>query len=911
MSEVETVSSAVENQNSTALLKNVQEMLNEEKWTRATLSNYSTSQFKELDTILKEAREGREGRCDNELKKLCDEHLVHTKNSIIALYLGGMVALSQQLIDDAAMVNLVTIFVDNHKWVIVKYLCERILDYGESKFALRTLGECYKNENDEEAVYKIWERLVKVDYEEADLTKALAEYFEKAGDKESAVDYYKKALHRYNTRRLFGNVKEIWEKLLEYCPEDIDFFLHVQKRIAKYFDEEKAGLLLKDVCKECLKRDDINTCITILKIILEYDEDDKQARRDITECFRKKYAGHSQLEEYIRISNLAQTYRNVHEAIADFEKHIAFDKGNFVFHRTWGVGRIADVQGDTIVIDFAKKRAHSMSLKMAVGALQTLSKGHIWVLRATWKKEKLHEKVKNDQIWALKTVIKSFNNSCDLKRIKAELSPAVLSPGEWTAWSVKAREVLKSDPSFGVDPGNIDLFTVRDRSISMEEKLYNEFKAERSFFDRAQTIRDFVTQKDVELDSEYFTEMFSYFSGYLKSYNQANEQVVASYLLVKDLVGLYPHLGAGLKLNFVEIFDGIEDTAEIFLNLKDNKLKEEFLQHVKLFIPGWADIYISLFPRYPLSSIIVNLQKEGFEDKLQLLTTNCFENFREYREAAVWLFKNASGEEWYKKAAIPYEKQLITLIHILDLSYRDIENRRDTSENRKINKQVYSILFKEGTFNSVIDTADLDTVIRMYAFINDVKDLDPADKMELRGRILKKYPDFKFFGDEEKKTVALGLIVTLPKYQEKQRQLASIINEEIPANSKELEFAKSLGDLRENAEYKAALEKQTILNATMAKLNEDLERAQLFDPSSVNTAKVSFGTRATLLNRDSGEREEYAILGPWESDPNNRIISYMSPFGGAILNKTVGEQIDFSINDGKVSYVVESISPAL
>jgi transcription elongation factor GreA len=901
----------VENQNSTALLKNVQEMLNEEKWTRAALSNYSTSQFKELDVILKEAREGKEGRCDNELKTLCDEHLVHTKNSIIALYLGGMVALSQQLIDDAAMINLVTIFVDNHKWVIVKYLCERILDYGESKFALRTLGECYKNENDEEAVYGIWERLVKVDYEEADLAKALAEHFEKAGNKESAVDYYKKALHRYNTKQLFSNVKEIWEKLLEYCPEDIDFFLHVQKRIAKYFDEEKAGLLLKDVCRECLKRDDINTCITILKIILEYDEDDKQARRDITECFRKKHAEHSQLEEYIRISNLAQSYRNVHEAIADFEKHISFDKGNFVFHRTWGVGRIAGVQGDTIVIDFAKKRDHSMSLKMAVDALQTLSKNHIWVLKATWKKEKLREKVKNDQIWALKTVIKSFNNSCDLKHIKAELSPAVLSPGEWTAWSVKAREVLKSDPSFGVNPGNIDLFTVRDRPISMEEKLYNEFKAERSFFDRAQTIRDFVTQKDVELDSEYFTEMFSYFSGYLKSYNQVNEQVAASYLLVKDLVGLYPHLGAGLKMNFVEIFEGIEDTAELFLNLKDNKLKEEFLQHVKLFIPGWADIYIGLFPRCPLSSIIVSLQKEGFEDKLQFLTINCFENFREYREAVVWLFKNAAGEPWYQKAAVPYEKQLITLIHILDITYKDIENRRDTSENRKINKQVYSILFREGAFNSIIDTADPDTIIRMYAFIYDVKDLDPADKMELRSRILKKYPDFKFFGDEEKKTVTLGLIVTLPKYEEKQRQLASIISEEIPANSRELEFAKSLGDLRENAEYKAALEKQTILNATMAKLNEDLERAQLFDPSSVNTGKVSFGTRVVLLHRDSGEREEYTILGPWESDPGNRIISYMSPFGGAILNKTAGEQVDFSINDGKVSYTVESISAAL
>jgi len=122
---------------SEALLKHVQELLNEEKWTRATLSNYSTNQFKELDQILKEAKEK---RAYDEVKQLCDEHLGHTKNSIIALYLSGMIALSRQLIDDAALVSLITIFVDNHKWPIVKYLCERILDYGESKYALRMLA---------------------------------------------------------------------------------------------------------------------------------------------------------------------------------------------------------------------------------------------------------------------------------------------------------------------------------------------------------------------------------------------------------------------------------------------------------------------------------------------------------------------------------------------------------------------------------------------------------------------------------------------------------------------------------------------------------------------------------------------------------------------------------------------------
>ncbi|GHU80612.1 transcription elongation factor GreA [Spirochaetia bacterium] len=914
MSDVETIDSSAEPSGSeaipagsAALLKNVQEMLNEEKWTRATLSNYSTNQFKELDVLLKEARDH---RAYDGLKTLCDEHLIHTKNSIIALYLSGMIALSRQLIDDAVLINLVTIFVDNHKWGIVRYLCERILDYGESKFALRTLAECYKNENEEEAIYGIWERLVKVDYEEADLAKSLAEHYEKLSKIDEAADYYKKALHRYINKQLFTNVREIWAKLLEYCPEDIDFFLHVQKRIAKNISEEKAVLLLEDVYASCKQRGDITTAISILKMILQYDERDSLARKEITECFKTKYADHSQLEEYIRISNLSQNWRNVHEAITDFEKHIAFDKGNYVYHRTWGVGRIAAMQGDEIVIDFAKKRAHSMSLKMAVNALQTLSKNHIWVLKATQKKEKLHERVKNEHSWALKIVIKSFGNSCDIKRIKAELVPSILTAGEWTSWSAKARNILKADPSFGVSPDNIDIFTVRERPISIEEKLYNEFKAQRNFFDRVVTIRDYVAQKDVELDSEYFNEMFAYFTAYLRSYSQVNEQALASYLLVKDLAGRYPHLGTGLSLNFIDIFEHIDDVPTLFLNLKDTKLREEFLRHIKLFVPEWPDIYVRLFPYALIHSIIVSLETEGYEDKLVAMVQDCFENYRDNREAAVWFIKNCKTEPWFEKAGIGFEKQLITLIHLLDISFREIENRRDTTENRRINKQVYTILFKEGVLDAFIKEADQDTIIRLYSFIEDVKDLDPADKLKLRSLILDRDPNFKFFGDAEKAVITRGLMVTAAMYQEKQKQLAHIMEEEVPANSREIGFALSLGDLRENAEYKAAKEKQEILNSTVAKLKDEIERAQLFDPASVNTNRVSFGTKVTLINESSGKEEEYTILGPWESDPENKIISYLSPFGKDILNKKVGETFPFSINDEKISYTLKEISKA-
>ncbi len=887
------------------LVKNVQDMLNEEKWTRATLSNYSINQFKDLDAILKNAREL---RALDELKKVCDEHLQHTKNSIIGLYLSGMVALSRQLIDDSALVNLITIFVDNHKWNIVQYLCERILDYGESKYALRMLAECYQNANDEESVFGIWERLVKVDYEEADVAKALAEHYEKLGDTENAVDYYKKALHRYVNKRLFSNVREIWTKLLGFCPDEIDFFLHVQKKVAKNISDDKVALLLQELYGVYRKRDEVDVSISILKIILQYDERDSWARKEIVECFRAKYAGHSQLEEYIRLSNLTQGWRNIQEAISDFEKHIAFDDGNFVFHRTWGVGRISSVKGDDITIDFAKKRGHQMSLKMAVNALQTLTKAHIWVLKATWKKEKLREKVKGDPTWALKTIIRSFDNSCDIKRVKAELVPGTLTPSEWTTWSSKARDILKTDPSFGVNPENIDLFMVRDRPISVEEKLFNEFKAEKNFFDRVQTLRSFA--KIAEPDSEYFAEMFNYFIGYLKSYSSANENVVAAYLLVKDFVGKYPYLNTGLTFNFSELFDEVEDIVAVFSALKDAELKKDFLLHIKMFIPGWADIYLHLFPYALVPGIIESLEREGYEDKLVAMVVSCFENPREFREAIVWIFRNLREASWFERTGIAYEKQLITLVHVLDITFREIENHRDTTENRKINKQVQTVLFKEGVLDAYIGEADVDTITRIYTLVDDVKDLDPAIKMRLRNRILDKHPTFKFFGVEEKSVVSRGLMVTAKKYEEKQKTLQQIMEVEVPANSKEIGFALSLGDLRENAEYKAAKEKQEILNAQVAKLKDEIERAQIFDVSTVNATRVGFGTIVDLYNDTESKAESYTILGPWESDPDNNVISYLSPFGGSVINKRVGESFDFVINDEKLRYTVKDIKLA-
>jgi transcription elongation factor GreA len=896
------------------VVEKVRNMLNEEKFTRSALSSFSTAQFKEFDVVLQEVISA---QSIDEVLTIAEEHLSHTKNSIIALYLAGMLSLSRQLIDDAALVSLVGIFTQNNKANIVRFICERMLDLGESKFALRTLADCYKADKDEEKMYDAWRRLVKIDFDEADIAKTLADHYEKESDIDLAVEYYKKALHRYINKNIFTNIREIWQKLLDYEGTDIDYFLTQAKRIAKNISEDKACVLLNDLYGCCMKKNDINNAIYILKIILSYEEKDSEARRLIVDAYRQKYAGHSQLEEYISISNLTESWRTVNEAISDFEKHIAFDKGSFVYHKSWGVGRIASVSGDDITIDFAKKRAHTMSLKMAIDALQTLSKDHIWVLKSIQKKEKLHDKVKEDVEWTLKIVIRSFGNACDMKKIKAELVPSILSLGEWTSWSGKAKVILKTNSIFGVSPTDIDIFTVRERPIGLAEKLYNEFKAEDKFFNRVAILRSYVDREDFEIEADQFTEMFNYFTVYLKSTMQVNEYVISSYLLAHEFAARFPQLSGALSVSFITLFEQINDVIAIFVKIKDADIRRDFLKQIKLLSPNWPGIYIKLFPHAQLGFILESLLENGHEDKLIALTSSCFDNYRdrESRETAVWLYTHYREAPWFKKTNLTLEKELITFIYILDVTYREVDNHHDTAENRKTNKAVFSLLFpakpeEESMLYSYIDSADKESIMRVCTLIDDVKELDPEKKMKLRERILQKYPDFKFYSGDIKEFVTRGLIVTTGKYDEKQRQLKKILEEEVPANSKEIAFALSLGDLRENAEYKAAKEKQEILNSTVAKLKDEIDRSQLFDPKTINTNRVSFGTVVSLENASTKISESFTILGPWESDPDNKVISYLSPFGNAVMNKKPGESFTFAIGNDKVTYNVKEISAA-
>jgi len=898
------------------LMQSIQDMLKEETWTRATISNYTQANLKELADLVEKAKA--EG-IKNEVYDLCQEHLSHSKDSIIALYICGILDLQNGSLDNSNLVTLVDIFQKNHKENIVTYLCESILEDDENnKFALRTLADSYLAEGNDK-VWEFYEKIVRIDFDEAELAKLLAEHYETAGDVENTVSYYKKAIIRFIKANNYNACKEIWTKLVQFIPEEIDFFQNLRRKISKQMGDIKTTNLMQELYNYYKDNKKWDTAILILKQNLEIDPKDTWARKEITDCFRGKYASHSHLDDYIRSSNLSQSYRNVFEAINDFEKHIAFDKGGFVFHRNWGVGIIKNLDNDTLTINFGNTGGiREIKLAMAVTALKPLTKDHIWVLKALnyvkedGKKVPLAEKIKKDKEWALKTIIKSFDNNCDFKRIKAELVPSILTPGEWTSWNTTAKKILESNPIFDVNPNDITMYTVHDGNITPVEKLANEFKAQKAFFARADILMKFFDNPDMDRSSESFAEMYSYFTGYLKNISKVSEQVLASYLLVRRISAEDSQFAFPIKETFADIYKRLENPREIYTELKDSKhthFKEDFLECIKM-LPDWNEQYIRLFPTVLDMKLIDQLIKNGFTADVQKLAKTSFEIFKDYRETVLFFFEKCQDFDWFKAADIPYEKQLITLINIIELTFREINNHVNTTENKKINKKATDLLFENDTIFNYMFSKDETTVKKMYTLIDDIADIDADKKSTARNKILEKYPDFKFRVSEEKTAQPKGMIVTAKKLAEKKAEIDNIKNVELEKNKVELADAKAKGDLKENAEYQAAKEAKHQLEMRLAKLQEELSRAVIFDPTTSTTAVVSFATVVTLHDNIENKDEEYTILGPWESDPDNNIISYMSPFGDAILDKKVGDTAKFTINDHNYDFTVKAISKA-
>ncbi|HEB30924.1 MAG TPA: transcription elongation factor GreA [Spirochaetes bacterium] len=887
------------------IVQNLSESLNEEKWTRATLNNYVIKNFSDLDNIIDAGKKS--GTLSN-IRKLCSDHLLHTPNSIIALYVIGKLNFEEEALDEGHIQKLINLFNDNKRFNIVEFLSNKTLEYGENKYALDALAQCMLNDNREKELNEVWERLVKIDYEEADITRKLATVKEKEGKIDESIDYYKKALLRYLKKQMYNPVEEIWLKLIELIPDDLNFFLNTEKRIANTMGADKSAFLLSFIVPYYREKGEHDTAIDLLKKTLGYNQKDKDAREELVACYMKKYESHSLLNDYLEKSGFSDPAVEIQTAIDTFEKHIVFDVDNYVYHRTWEIGKLKEIKEDSLIIKFKHKPKHRMTLQMALSCLQILPEDHIWLLKSK-DPEKLRELFLSDVEKGLRIIIKSKNNAATVKDFKGELLNGILDKKEWTKWWGKAKTILKKNHFFGTLPEKNDVYFIRKKPISYEEDIYNKFKTEKNFDKRFSLFHDFHTHGDIE--SEYFEDMLKYFTVFTASPNNMNENSLKSFLLLKNLKKTYSYLPIDFTYEFHEILQNLKDIHTYLPLIPDNELKKNFLMNIRRTAENWPEIFIKSFYVYPIKFIIEELIAEGKNDLIDENISNIFSHYREFTELFIWIIKNLITKQIDLPIEIDSDQAIIGLTHLLEISSRELNNERNVVYNRKLFNTIVDILFKDALLIKYINESDVTKVKRLMPTILNIHELKDEYIIKMRFAIKTTHPEIVF--EDEIETVAntKQLLVTQRTYELKQGELKYLLDVAIPQNSKEIGQAMEKGDLRENAEYKYALEKQEFLKHQVKSLTENLNRAQILKPEDIKSNIILFGTMITLNSIDGDKTEKYTILGPWESDPSKKIISYTSPIGETLMNKAVGDSIDLGTKNNKMKYKILKIEKAI
>lgn len=124
-----------------------------------------------------------------------------------------------------------------------------------------------------------------------------------------------------------------------------------------------------------------------------------------------------------------------------------------------------------------------------------------------------------------------------------------------------------------------------------------------------------------------------------------------------------------------------------------------------------------------------------------------------------------------------------------------------------------------------------------------------------------------------------------------QTELAELENELRFKLPKEIQKAREFGDLKENAEYKAALERQKIVMARVVQLSQRLSELENIDLSKIPTDRAAYGSEVVLYDLDRDEKVKYKLVTSEESDPENGLISTVSPIGQALMGKEEGDEI--------------------
>ena len=141
-------------------------------------------------------------------------------------------------------------------------------------------------------------------------------------------------------------------------------------------------------------------------------------------------------------------------------------------------------------------------------------------------------------------------------------------------------------------------------------------------------------------------------------------------------------------------------------------------------------------------------------------------------------------------------------------------------------------------------------------------------------------------------------------YQKLSDELNTLKTIERPDVVKAIEEALEHGDLKENAEYHAAKEKQRMIDARLHELTDLISMAQIVDPSELQHSRVSFGSTVAICDLETDEELTYTIVGGYESNPDLGLISFNAPLAKQLMGKEEGDEFKARFPGGEREFEI-------
>lgn len=590
--------------------------------------------------------------------------------------------------------------------------------------------------------------------------------------------------------------------------------------------------------------------------------------------------------------------------------------GTYCQHKSWGFGRVAawNLGGNQILIDFGPRKGHAMQLVYAAEHLHPLPTDHFLVRRA----EDLPgtKKIANEDPAALLALILRHipGHRLPVTQILAMLTPVPFSEAEAKRWWENAKRALKKDGRFSVPAKKTESLEMRENApdgtanvaggSAAAERLLRQFPGARTIKDQLATLDAMLKEiESFRAAGDPAAPLIPVLTAVGQTALQSarlNATHALELLIVRDELAA----AAGISLpedapTLAALLRGEEPRlAAVLDSLPAARQRAAVATLPAAFGPeGWPARACSILPLTRHARVVGEVAKlfEG-ENRLEDLARffdHCLRDYSVSCEMLLWLCREHGDTKNSRTGGA--ENPFRALIDPRTFSAILSALERDRFSDVKRGTKLRELLIGDRTLAVNLlagDPAERRSAARAFLA---TPILEEIDKRSLMARLIKAYPEVNTLlggGNVEEPTGDIPLIVSWSSLAKRKEEYDHLVNKEIPKNSQEIGLAASYGDLRENFEFKAAKEQQSVLLRRRAEMDQDLARARGTNFENPDTAQVSIGTVVGLEDPTGGEVvETYTILGAWDGDPDRQIISYQTALGQALMGHRAGETI--------------------